>query len=430
MEVPYNKNAEPSPRSQSVESVCHPAFSGAVAEGRTSALVFYRSLCVLRWLPGMTVMPEFFTPEKFSPARLFITLLAIIFVTEAAVMALLPVWLPHGLHSMVEGLMDAAILTLVAGVFLWRLFVRPLHLALMSKTAQATAIMNTASDGIITIDGRGIIRTFNRAAENMFGYTAKEAIGANVSMLMPRPHLREHDAYLAEYLRTGQAHVIGKAREVSALRKDGTAFPIELTVTDLKFGGKRSFTGIIRDITERKLSEARIQNLAHYDSLTGLPNRTLFYDRLQQAMALARRERHELAVFYLDLDRFKAVNDTLGHAAGDELLKAAGGRLRRRARESDTVARMGGDEFTVLLPKIGSREDLAKAAQKINEALSSGFQLYLTGEAAQREVYIGCSIGIAVYPGDAEDIDGLIKAADAAMYDAKRERNVFRFHKP
>jgi len=125
-------------------------------------------------------------------------------------------------------------------------------------------------------------------------------------------------------------------------------------------------------------------------------------------------------VFYLDLDRFKAVNDTLGHAAGDELLKAAGARIRRRARESDTVARMGGDEFTVLLPKIGSREDIAKAAQKLNEALSSSFQLHLAGQVAPQEVGIGCSIGIAVYPGDAQDIDSLIKAADTAMYEAKR----------
>lgn len=375
-------------------------------------------------------MPEFFTPEKFSPARLFITLVAIIFVTEAAVMLMLPLVLPHNVSALAEAAIDAALLTLVAAVFLWRLCMRPLRLALMSKTAQATAIMNNASDGIITIDERGTIQSFNRAAENMFGYTAKEAIGANVSKLMPEPHMREHGTYIANYLRTGQAQVIGKAREVTASRKDGTAFPIELTVTELKFGGMRNFTGIIRDITERKLSEARIQNLAHYDSLTGLPNRTLFYDRLQQAMALAKRERHELAVFYLDLDRFKAVNDTLGHAAGDELLKAAGTRIRRRARESDTVARMGGDEFTVLLPKIGSREDTAKAAQKIKEALSSGFQLHLTGQDAPHEVCIGCSIGIAVYPGDAEDIDGLIKAADAAMYDAKRERNVFRFHKP
>ena len=376
-------------------------------------------------------MPEFFTPEKFSPARLFITLVAIIFVTEAAVMLLLPIWRPHDHHPVEDGIIDAAILTLVSGAFLWRLFMRPLRLALMSKSAQAAAIMDTASDGIITIDERGIIQSFNRAAEKMFGYTVKEAVGANVSMLMPEPQSLEHEGHLANYFRTGQAHVIGRGtREATALRKDGTVFPIELTVTELKFGGGRNFTGIIRDITERKLSEARIQTLAHYDSLTGLPNRALFYDRLQQAMALARRERHELAVFYLDLDRFKAVNDTLGHAAGDEILKAAAGRIRQQVRASDTVARVGGDEFAVILPRIASREDTARLARKIIEALSSPFQLHLPEQGAPKDVGIGTSIGIAVYPAAAAEIDELIKAADHAMYEAKRERNAFRFYQP
>lgn len=373
-------------------------------------------------------MPEFFTPEKFSPARLFITLVVIIFVTEAVIMLLLPVWLPHGHHTLTGAIVDAAVLTLVVGGFLWRLFVRPLHLALLSKNAQATAIMDTASDGIITIDGPGIIQSFNRAAEKMFGYTAQEAIGVHCKMLLPTPPGREHDADFASNLWREPAQVIAKAREVSVLRKDGKAFPIELTVTELRFGGKRSFTGIIRDITERKLIEERVRNLAHYDSLTGLPNRTLFYDRLQQAMALAKRERHELALFYLDLDRFKVVNDTLGHAAGDELLKAAGARLRRRARESDTVARVGGDEFTVLLPRAASREDTARLAQEFIEALSASFQFHPPGQSAPQEIGIGCSIGIAVYPGDAEDIDGLIKAADAAMYQAKQTCNAFRFY--
>jgi diguanylate cyclase (GGDEF)-like protein len=145
-------------------------------------------------------------------------------------------------------------------------------------------------------------------------------------------------------------------------------------------------------------------------------------------MAMARRERHELALLYLDLDRFKAVNDTWGHDAGDELLKAVAARIRRLVRESDTVARIGGDEFTVLLPNITSREDTAKSAQKIIEALSARFQLHLAGQGSQREVSIGVSVGIAVYPGEARDIDGLIKAADTAMYEAKQTGNAFRFY--
>lgn len=365
--------------------------------------------------------------EQFSPARLFATLVVIIFLTEVTVMVLLPIWLPHDVHGLAEAVLDAAILTLVTSAFLWRLFVRPLRLALLSRQAEAAAIMNTTSDGIITIDAGGVIRGFNRAAENMFGYAENEALGSGVSRLMPEPHAREHSAHIANYIRTGQGKVIGKVREVPALRKDGTVFPIELTVTELKLGGKRSFTGIIRDITERKRAHEQLQRLAEYDALTGLPNRVLFYDRLRQAMALARRNRRVLALLYLDLDRFKAVNDTLGHDAGDELLKSVGERVQRLVRESDTVARMGGDEFIVILPEIQAREDAGRLAGKIIEALAAPFELH-PAEQPRQEVAIGCTVGIALYPGDAQDIDGLIKAADAAMYQGKKARNTYQFH--
>lgn len=358
--------------------------------------------------------------------RLFATLVTIIFVTEAAIMTLLPMVIPPGIHPMAEALIDSAILTIVSSAFLWRLFVQPLRFALMSKTALAAAIMDSAAEGIITIDEDGSIQSFNRAAEIMFGHTATAAIGANVSLLMPEPHAM----CLADYLRTGEAKVIDKPCEVNALRKDGTVFPVELNVTELSLGGKRSFTGVIRDVTERKLAEEQIRRLAHYDTLTGLPNRTLFYDRLQQAMALARRERHELALLYLDLDKFKAVNDSLGHDAGDEPLKAVSARMQALVRDADTVARMGGDEFTVIVPKITSREGAATLARKLVDALSAPFQLDLAAQSATHEVGIGASIGIAVYPGDAADSDELIKAADAAMYEAKQARNAFRFYKP
>src|SRR5450759_486035 len=132
-------------------------------------------------------------PEQFSPVRLFITLLAIIFVTEAALMVLLPILVPYHIDPLMQAIIDAAALTIIASAFLGRLFVRPLRLALLSKTAQAAAIMNAAAEGIITIDERGIIQSFNRAAETMFGYTTREVLGANVSTLMTEQHVREHD---------------------------------------------------------------------------------------------------------------------------------------------------------------------------------------------------------------------------------------------
>jgi diguanylate cyclase (GGDEF)-like protein len=179
---------------------------------------------------------------------------------------------------------------------------------------------------------------------------------------------------------------------------------------------------VTTDITEHKLAEERIQRVAHHDDLTGLPNKLLFNDRLNQAIRLARRDSGRFALLYLDLDKFKPVNDTLGHAAGDELLKAVGARIRHQVRESDTVARVGGDEFTVILPDITRREEAETVARKIIAALVAPFQI---GNQKQ-SVAIGTSIGIAVYPTDALEADALIKAADASMYSAKQAGNSFR----
>jgi diguanylate cyclase (GGDEF)-like protein len=173
---------------------------------------------------------------------------------------------------------------------------------------------------------------------------------------------------------------------------------------------------VTTDITEHKLTEERIQRVAHHDSLTGLPNQLLFNDRLSQAISLAKRDSRQFALLYLDLDKFKPVNDALGHAAGDELLKAVATRIRRQVRESDTVARVGGDEFTVILHDIVRREDAETVARKIVAALAMSFQL---GDQ-KHSVDIGTSIGIAVYPADARDADTLVKAADDAMYRAKQ----------
>ena len=180
---------------------------------------------------------------------------------------------------------------------------------------------------------------------------------------------------------------------------------------------------VTTDITEHKLTEERIQRVAHHDSLTGLPNRLLFNDRLDQAISLAKRDSRQFALLYLDLDKFKPVNDTLGHTAGDELLKGVAARIRHQVRESDTVARVGGDEFTVILPDIARREDAETVAKKIIAALATPFQL----GSQKQSVDIGTSIGIAVYPADARDADALVKAADAAMYSAKQVGSSFRF---
>lgn len=177
------------------------------------------------------------------------------------------------------------------------------------------------------------------------------------------------------------------------------------------------------DITEQQHAAQRIHHLAHHDSLTGLPNRLLFNDRLGQAISLAKRDSARFALLYLDLDRFKPVNDTLGHNAGDELLRDASNRIRQLVRESDTVARVGGDEFAVILRDINSRESVSAVADKIVTAIAEPFYL----ERQKQSVDIGTCIGIAIYPDDAQEHETLIKLADAAMYSAKTHRSCFRF---
>ncbi|MCR4378144.1 MAG: EAL domain-containing protein [Rhodospirillales bacterium] len=439
---------------------------------------------------------------------------------------------------------------------------------LKDREQRLRGVLETVADAIITINERGEVLSFNKAAENTFGYLAREVIGRNVSMLIAEPHAAAHDEYLANYIRTGKKKIIGKTnREEWGVRKDGVKFPLELGVTELRHGSKRFFTGIVRDITERKRWEAEIKrandelemrveertreltqeiverqraedklllagevieslnegvaiinpdfrissvnpaftiisgynldevignypinhtaltrggamfedmwrgleargswdgefwNLrkngdeyaerlsvtaitnvsgevqqfaaimsditkrkqdeerilyqANYDNLTGLPNRSLFLDRLNQALANMHRANKNLGLLFIDLDGFKLVNDTLGHNVGDMLLKEAARRLGTCVRTGDTVARLGGDEFTIIMPNLDDPRNAPLVAQRVLDAMHAVFLL------GGHETFVSASIGITIFPDDARDAQELLKNADAAMYRAK-----------
>ena len=423
---------------------------------------------------------------------------------------------------------------------------RRLRHASRESDARLQAIMDNIAEGVITIDECGTIESFNPAAERLFGYPAADVVGADVTTLMPAAYRDEHDGHVQRYIRSGAGDCVDAgAREVEGLRSDGTVFPMELTVSQMRLNGSCRFIGIVRDVTERKRAELnaaqlssaveqtadaviitdvhgrieyvnsgfeattgytreeavgrtprivksgvmepefygrlwstiadgavfrdvfvnrrkngelyyeektitplrnergeithfvstgkditdrrrteeQLQYLAHHDVLTGLPNRRLFMDRLSQAMAWDKRHGNIVALLFMDLDSFKMVNDGLGHDMGDRLLKEVARRLVGSLREADTVARLSGDEFAVILPEIASPDDAARIAAKLIHVVSRPALL-----AEGVEMTISASVGIALFPTDGVDVRELLRQADIAMYNAKsRGRGGFQF---
>jgi diguanylate cyclase (GGDEF)-like protein/PAS domain S-box-containing protein len=362
--------------------------------------------------------------DKQHPLKIFLILLIFVFLAEMGIMYLLA-FIQIKPDDWTEAFVDACLLTSLCVPFFWFLVVMPLQRTLELENIKSHKILEMAAEGIISIDIKGNIQSFNLAAQKIFGYSEAEVLGRNVSMLMPPPHRDKHDGYLARYLSTGQAHAIGKTQELQGRRKNGVPFPIEISITEVKYGDAHFFTALLRDVSDQKLALQRIEQLAHYDALTHLPNRTLFYDRLGQAIVVARRNHASLALLFIDLDGFKQVNDIHGHHIGDLLLAQVSERLRLCVRESDTLARLGGDEFTVILNDTHGREDIAMVAGKIVESIAQPFDL------EGQTVRIGASIGIACYPDDAPSKGMLLIVADKAMYAAKAAgKNTYRFGIP
>ncbi|MDO8208533.1 MAG: diguanylate cyclase [Gallionella sp.] len=296
---------------------------------------------------------------------------------------------------------------------------------LEKSQGQLQAVIQNVMDGIITINESGGIQGFNPAAEQIFGYSQRDILGKSIKVLLSEPDQAEHDAYIHQHLHTEQGGIPGvRGREMLAIRKNGEPFPMELSLSKMVLGGQNYFVGIARDITERRLAEQKIAHLAHYDFLTDLPNRALFLNSLVRSLSLAKRNNYKVAVFFLDLDGFKKINDTLGHDAGDLLLQQVAGRLKKTIRASDTVARVGGDEFTFVLNNPGSEEGISLLANKIIATLSEPFDLN------GRLCHVGGSIGISLFPDDTQSLEQLVTQADSAMYLAKQSgKNTYKFHR-
>lgn len=288
------------------------------------------------------------------------------------------------------------------------------------KLRLLAAALETASNAVFITSRSGHIQWLNDAFTRMSGYTRAEAIGQTPKFLNSGKHDTAYYQILWSTILAGEPWV----SETTERHKDGHLYTVQQSITPIHddSGQISHFISIHEDITAKKKTEERIRHLAQYDVLTGLPNRALFFEHLQQACALAKRKQHLLGLLFLDLDGFKAINDTFGHHAGDMLLKGVAKRLKKCVRTSDIVARLGGDEFTVILPEIAGKEEAIIVAEKIIAALGKPFQL------EGHDASIGASIGIALYHSDTLEPDNLLKLADSAMYEAKKQgKNTYRF---
>jgi len=294
---------------------------------------------------------------------------------------------------------------------------------IIQREERLSKIMDAMVEALVIIDCDGIIETFNVAAEQMFEYAADEVLGQPVSILMAEDDGAHHQDHVRQYLQTGQKRILGLGREVQARRSDGTTFPADLAVSEMKVGGRRLFIGMMRDITERKIAEQRLLFLATRNPLTGLPNRALFRERLEAAMARADDNQTQIGILFIDLDHFKNINDTLGHPAGDRVLQMAGRRLQGHVRPGDTVSHQSGDEFTVILENISGDDEVSEISHRMLEDLSRPF------EVDGREIYTSGSIGVVLYPHTRGGISNLLRNVDTAVNFAKKKgRNNFQFY--
>jgi diguanylate cyclase (GGDEF)-like protein/PAS domain S-box-containing protein len=326
------------------------------------------------------------------------------------------VWTRYYWQSVSAAAAGLVILLLTIGLFLTNRRLRAQRITLKNEIRLRHGLLDALGEGVYGVNHAGRCIFVNPAALHMLGFNEDEVTGHDQHALFHHHHA-DGKAYPSHDCPIHLSLLDGKTRsgEEWFWRKDGTGFPVAITVSPSFIDGKHKGAVVVfHDITERKLNDERIRHLAQHDTLTDLPNRALLTDRLHQALSSAKREHQRIAVMFVDLDRFKPINDSLGHIVGDWLLKEAANRMRVCVRESDTVARVGGDEFVVLLRTVESVADAMMVAEKIRTVLNKPFEL------AQQSLHISCSIGLALYPEHAQNEVDLLDYADVAMYRAKQ----------
>ena len=300
--------------------------------------------------------------------------------------------------------------------------------ALLAERERAQITLDSIGDGVISTDSDGKVTYLNLVAERMTGWTRDEAIGRMFPEVLHTidAGTRERTPSRMEWAVRQNGSVGLRANSV-LVRRDGLESAIEDSTAPIYDQGGQIVGGVVvfRDVGKARVQELKLSHLSQHDFLTGLPNRMLLNDRLNNAMALARRHRNKVAVLFVDVDRFKLINDSLGHTIGDKVLQAVGRRLEEAVRGSDTVSRQGGDEFVIVLSEVEHAQNAARHAEKIHAVLSRPHTI------AQHDLRVNVSIGISVFPDDGQDAETLIECADTAMYHAKESgRNNHRVFKP
>ena len=294
---------------------------------------------------------------------------------------------------------------------------------ILAQHNKLEAFFDSSIDAVVQMDFDGYITGWNHQAEKVFGWSAEEILDQTIEQtIIPERYRDAHKKGMKRFLETGKTSVMNSLIEIHALHRDGHEFPIELSVSVIDSADLQEFNAYIRDISERKHAETVIWNQANFDPLTSLPNRNLFLQKLEHEIRSCDRSNLSLALLYIDLDRFKDVNDSLGHDMGDLLLIEISSRLKKTIREIDTVSRLSGDEFTVILGQINDQLSVQPVCQQILDVLAEPYQL------DNEKVFLTASIGVTFYPGDSKKIEVLQRNGDQAMYAAKSEgRNRYHF---